>query len=93
MVERDLRKVLGLAELHTCLGEEFILNFISVDICAGNFNFAETCATFSTEVVEDHLCFCGARFNHSIMSSLAVTRDFPKSHIRRVLNLVFFHSL
>lgn len=63
------------------LRRRIILNFISVDICTGNFSFAETCATFSSEVVEGYLCFCGARFNHWIMSSLAVMCDFPKPHI------------
>ncbi|CAN0132535.1 unnamed protein product, partial [Bubo scandiacus] len=31
---------------------------------SSNFNFAEACARFHSEVVEKHLCFCGGSFHH-----------------------------
>lgn len=73
-----------LAELRTCLVEGFILNFISVGVSIGNFNFAEAHPSFYSEVVEEHLCFCGVSFHHWIMSILAVPCAFAKSHTQRV---------
>lgn len=59
MVKREFffSRLSGCTELHTCLVQGFILNFIFVGFGTGNFNIVEACARFNSEVAEKHLCF------------------------------------